>query len=145
AFTVLMVTCSDDPYFGVCGNALNGNGGTPRLYLTRNGLTYNATSLHLGAAPGEPLLLGYTHDGIDAVATYFNGMPGGTARGREFSRVDRFGGGNLAIPFWSGNAYHPGDVAEMVIFERCLTEQERSGVEQYLAEKYRLRTVRLWE
>ena len=145
AFTVLMVTCSDDPYFGACGNAINGNGGTPRLYLTREGLTFNATSLHVGATGGQPTLLGYTHDGTDAVATYLNGTPNGTARGKEFVRVNQFGGGNLAIPFWSGNTYHPGDVAEIIAFDRCLNDEERAGIEQYLAEKYRLRTVKLWE
>ncbi len=140
-----MVTCSDDPYFGACGNALNGNGGTPRLYLTRNGLTYNATSLHVGAMRGQPALLGYTHDGVDAVAAYVNGTPNGTARGEKFARVEQFGGGNFAIPFWSGNTYHPGDVAEVIAFDRCLNDDERAGIEQYLAEKYRLRTVKLWE
>jgi hypothetical protein len=145
AFTVLMVTCSDDPYFGACGNSLNGNGGTPRLYLTRNGLTYNATSLNAGATRGQPALLGYTHDGVDAVAAYVNGALSGTARGEKFARVKQFGGGNFAIPFWSGNAYHAGDVAEIVAFDRCLNDDERAGIEQYLAERYRLRTVKLWE
>jgi len=145
AFTVLMVTCSDDPYFGACGNALNGNGGTPRLYLTRKGLTYNATSLHVGATRGQPALLGYTHDGVDAVVAYVNGMPNGTARGEKFAQVKQFGGGNLAIPFWAGNTYHRGDVAEVIAFDRRLKDDERAGIEQYLAEMYRLRTVKLWE
>jgi len=145
AFTVFMVTCSADRYFGACGNSLNGNGGTPRLYLTRNGLTYKATSLGVGVTPGEPAVLGYTHDGIDAVAAYVNGMPHGAARGEKFAQVKQFGGGNFAIPFWSGNTYHPGDVAEVIAFDRCLNDDERAGIEQHLAEKYRLRTVKLWE
>ena len=37
AFTVFLVTRSEDPLFGACGNALNGNGGMPRLYLMRDG------------------------------------------------------------------------------------------------------------
>jgi hypothetical protein len=141
AFTVLMVSCSDDPYFGACGNSLNGNGGIPRLYLTRKGLTYNATSLHLSAARGQPAILGYTHDGIDAVAVYLNGI----GHSEKLARVKQFGGGHFAIPFWSGNTYHPGDVAEVIAFDRCLKDGERAGVEQYLAEKYHLRTVQLWE
>lgn len=145
AFTVLMVTCSEDPYFGACGNSLNGNGGIPRLYLTRNGLTYNAASLHAGVTRGQPALLGYAHDGSDAASVFVNGIRSGTARGAEYARVDQYGGGNFAIPFWSGNTYHPGDVAEVIAFDRCLSEDERAGVEQYLAEKYRLRTVKLWE
>lgn len=144
-FTVLMVTRSDDPYFGVCGNAVNGNGGIPRLYLTRNGLTYNAATLHGGATRGQPALLTYTHDGADAVSVYVNGSCSGTDRGEQFAPVTQFGGGNFAIPFWSGNTYHPGDVAEVIVFSRRLNDEERAGIEQYLSEKYRLRTVRLWE
>lgn len=145
AFTVLMVTCSDDRYFGACGNALNGNGGVPRLYLTRNGLTYNATTVNAGATAGLPALSGYTHDGSDAVVAYLNGIPSGAGRGPQFARVRQFGGGNLAIPFWSGNTYHAGDIAEVIVFDRCLNDHERAGIEQYLAEKYRLRTVRHWD
>jgi hypothetical protein len=145
AFTVLMVTCSEDPYFGICGNALNGNGGTPRLYLTRSGLTYNATSLHVGVTRGQPALVAYAHDGLDAVAAYFNGTLSGTARGEQFAPVKQFGGGNLALPFWSRNSYHPGDVAEIIAFDRCLNDDERASIEQYLAEKYQLRTAKLWE
>lgn len=145
ALTVLLVTCSEDPYFGACGNSLNGNGGVPRLYLTRNGLTYNATWLPVGTTRGQPALLTYAHDGIDGVSAFVNGTPSGAERGQSWARVRQFGGGNFAIPFWSGNTYHPGDVAEVVVFDRCLDPGERAGVEQYLAEKYHLRTVKMWE
>lgn len=145
AFTIFTVTCSDDPYFGLCGNSLNGNGGIPRLYLTRSGLTYHATPVGAAATPGRPALLTFTHDGVDSAAVLVNGVPANTGRGEKFAHVGQFGGGNLAMPFWSGNTYHPGDAAEIVIFDRQLSDAERAGIEQYLAEKYRLRTVRMWQ
>ena len=79
------------------------------------------------------------------MAAYVNGAPNGSARGEKFSRVKQFGGGNFAIPFWAGNTYHPGDVAEVIIVERCLNDDERAGIEQYLSEKYRLRMFTLWD
>lgn len=145
AFTVLLVSCSEDPLFGACGNALNGNGGTPRLYLMRGGFTYNASSIATGAVPGQPALLAYTHDGVHTVASYRNGHRAATESGAAYAPVGRFGGGHFAIPFWCGNAYHAGAVAEVIAFDRQLSDAERRGVEQYLAEKYGLRTVKLWE
>ena len=144
AFTVFMVTCSDDKLFGVCGNSLNGNGGTPRLYLTRAGMTYNASSLALGTAAGIPALFCFTHDGRQTIGAWLQGRPV-SASGERFKTVEHFGGGNLAIPFWSGNTYHGGDIAELIVFKQPLTDEQREGIHRYLADKYRLRMGRLWE
>lgn len=143
-FSIFMVTRSDDNVFGVCGNALNGNGGIPRLYLTRGGLAYNASQLPLNTAAGVPAMLCYTHDGQHTVSAWLQGRPA-TASGDDFKAVGRFGGGNLAIPFWSGNTYHGGDIAELIVFKRHLTDRQREGIHRYLADKYRLRMPRLWE
>lgn len=145
AFTCFLLTSAADPLFGACGNALNGNGGIPRLYLLREAFTYNASSLPLGVAPLVPAIQTYTHDGVDTVAAYVNGTRTGTASGAAYAAVGRFGGGHLAIPFWCGNTYHAGAVAEVIAFDRQLADPERAGIEQYLAEKYRLRTVKQWE
>ena len=59
--------------------------------------------------------------------------------------MGRFGGGHLAIPFWCGNKYHAGEVAEVIAFDRQLDDDQRQGIEQYLAEKYGLRTVKMWQ
>jgi hypothetical protein len=142
---VFLVTRSEDPLFGACGNALNGNGGVPRLYLMHDTLTYNASRVPVGATLNAPVLLSFTHDGVHTVATYLNGEPVGRGSGPEYAAVGRFGGGHFAIPFWCGNQYHAGDVAEVIACDRLLPDNQRAGVEQYLAEKYRLRTVRIWE
>ena len=145
AFTVFLVTCAEDPLFGVCGNALNGNGGVPRLYLMRDGFTYHASGVQVGTLPNEPAIAAYTHDGADAIAVWLNGTRAAAASGPEYAAVGRFGGGHLAIPFWCGNAYHGGAVAEVIAFDRQLDDAQRQGIERYLAQKYRLRTVRMWQ
>jgi hypothetical protein len=75
-----LVTRAEDPLFGACSNALNGNGGIPRLDLMRDGFTY-----------------------------------------------------------------HGGAVAEVLAFDRQLDDAARQGIERYLAEKYSLRTVKMWQ
>jgi hypothetical protein len=143
-FTIFMVTRAEDKLFGACGNARNGNGGTPRLYLMRDAFTYNASRIGVGAAPDTVALLAFTHDGGKASAAYLNGQRTAAGSGADYAAVGRFGGGHFAIPFWCGNEYHGGDVAEVIAFERHLTVGEREGIEQYLAEKYRLRVTRKW-
>jgi len=146
AFTIFMVTRAVDKLFGACGNSLNGNGGTPRLYLMRCQFTYNASSIGAGASPNRPALLTFAHDGVKTIAAYLDGVRTAAASGPGYAPVSHFGsGGNFAIPFWCGNEYHGGDVAEVIVFDRRLNESERNGIEQYLAEKYGLRTVRVWE
>lgn len=145
AFTIFMVTRAEDKLFGACGNARNGNGGTPRLYLTRDMFTYNASSVSVGAAPDTAALLSFTHDGASTIAAFLNGKRTATGTGANYAAVGRFGGGNFAIPFWCGNEYHGGDVAEVIAFDRHLDDRQRESIEQYLAEKYRLRTVKMWE
>lgn len=144
AFTVFLVTRSEDSLFGACGNALNGNGGLPRLYLMRENLTYNATSLPLKTTVGAPELHTYVHDGVRTVFGSVNQRTS-TDNGPGFAATGQFGGGNFAIPFWCGNQPHFGDVAEVVVFDRRVGEDERAGIEQYLTQKYALRTVKLWQ
>jgi hypothetical protein len=144
AFAIFMVTRSDDNLFGMCGNALNGNGGTPRLYLMRESLVYNASRLPLGATAVAAVLSCYSHDGRHTAGAWLHGR-WFTASGDGIKAVGRFGGGNLAVPFWSGNTYHSGDIAELIVFKRHLTDRQYEGIQQYLADKYRLPVFRLWE
>ena len=145
AFTVFMGTRSGDKLFGACGNSRNGNGGTPRLYLTRDAFTYNASSLHVGVTSDTPALLTYSHDGVSTLDAWFNGHRSARGSGDAYAPVKHFGGGHLAIPFWCGNDYLGGDVAEVLGFDRRLEDRQREGVEQYLAEEYGLRTVKQWD
>jgi hypothetical protein len=44
----------------------------------------------------------------------------------------------LAVPFWSGNRNYPGDLAEIIAFDRVLEPGERQAVEPHLNRKYGL-------
>jgi len=144
AFTLLMVTQSSMPGFGVCGNSLNGNGGLPRLYLTRSAFHYDVLDRCASArVPDDgPAISTFAHDGQKTISAYVNGKLKG--RRPDLPVVPEFGGGNLAMPFWGGNRNHAGDIAEIIAFNRELTDGERQGVEAYLSEKYRVRYRRKW-
>jgi hypothetical protein len=144
AFTILLVTQSPTSAFGICGNGLTGTGGIPRLYLTRSTFRYDV--LDKGPGPrvpdGWPAISTFTHDGRETIAAYVDGRLSGRQSGRPL--VGAFGGGNLALPFWSGNVNQAGDIAEIIVFGRELTGDERQGVEAYLAAKYQIRHQRKW-
>lgn len=136
-FTVFLVTQSDDTLFGVCGNAANGSGGIPRLYLTRGTFSYDriAYSAAVGTRPGSPAITVYRHDGARTASA----RSGGRATGKRDDQpvVGQFGaGGNLAVPFWSGVTNHAGDLGEIIVYDRHLTDPEVEAVEEELAVRY---------
>ena len=136
-FTVFLVTQSDDAQFGVCGNAANGSGGIPRLYLTRGSFSYDriADSVPVAARLGAAAVTVYQHDGIKTASA----RSGGRATGKrdDLPVVEQFGGGgNLAWPFWSGVTNHAGNLGEIIIYDRHLTVTEIEAVEEDLALRY---------
>ena len=135
-FTVFLVTQSDDAQFGVCGNAANGSGGIPRLYLTRGSFSYDriADSIPVAARLGAAAVTVYQHDGIKTASA----RSGGRATGKrdDLPVVEQFGGGNLAMPFWSGVTNHAGNLGEIIIYDRHLTVTEIEAVEEELALRY---------
>ena len=57
----------------------------------------------------------------------------------------KFGsGGHFAIPFWGASQFHGGELAEIAVFDRALTDAERLGVEAYLADKYGIHDRPKW-
>ena len=145
AFTVLMVTQSDDPCFGLSGNSLSASGGVPRLYLTRRGMTYDAlvNVVRLGTPDGDAAIATFMHDGNSTAMAYLNGVVVGTRS--DLPVVAEFGGGHLTVSFWSGARNHAGDLAELIVFDRRLPDAEREAIESYLAEKYGIRCRRQWK
>ncbi len=142
-FTVFMVSKSDDNSFGFSGNALNGGGGIPRLYLTRSGMSYDILSnIATGAPEGKACICTFGYNGNNLL-TWTDGKAGSTRP--QTSPMASFGGGNLAIPFWAGNTPHLGQMAEIIIYNRSLSDKERTGVESYLSEKYALHTEPVWK
>jgi hypothetical protein len=146
AFTVFLVTQSMDSDFGICGNAANGNGGIPRLYLTRGQYCYDTLdqAVEVGKlAPGLPAITVYRHDGVKTASARAGGIPGGTHLDRPV--VPEFGsGGNLAIPFWSGKANHSGDIAEIIVYDRTLPDPEMEAIEEDLAVRYGIGMRPIW-
>jgi hypothetical protein len=135
-FTVFLVTQSDDTTFGVCGNGANGSGGIPRLYLTRGTFSYDrhADSVSVGAAPGTAAITVYQHDGVKTASA----RSGGRATGKrdDIPVVKAFGGGNLAVSFWTGSSNHAGNLGEIIAYDRQLTAAEVEAVEEHLARRY---------
>ena len=146
AFTIFMVTQAKTGSFGMCGNGIGGTGGMPRLYLQRSGYRYNELAKVVSLRPEDsaPAISVFMHDGDATIAAATNGVLSTPVSGLPV--VEEFGsGGNLAMPFWSGNKNCPGDMAEIVVFDRKLTDAERIGVEANLAEKYAIEYVKRWE
>ena len=135
-FTVFMVTQSSNRNFGICGNGLSGTGGSPRLYLQRGAFTYNLLfpNVEMRTVNSVPEISVFTHDGVNTICGGTNGVFAETVS--DITTVTMFGGGNLSMPFLAGNRNHAGRIAEILIFNRMLSKQERIGVEQYLSEKY---------
>jgi hypothetical protein len=136
-FTVFLLTRSEDPDFGVCGNGLNGGGGIPRLYLRRGEFNYDrmADSVTVGAAPGSAAVTVYQYDGLKSASA----RSGGRATGRrdDVPAVQAFGsGGHLGIPLWTGHSNHAGDVGEIIAYDRKLTDAEVEAIEEDIAARY---------
>jgi len=144
AFAIFMVTQSADSEFGLCGNALSGSGGLPRLYLMRSAFFYDVLDkpVAVSADRGVAALTTFQHDGQSTASAWLNGLPRGTRS--DLPVTKQFGGGHLAMPFWSGNQNRAGDIAELIVFGRALSESERAGVETYLADKYGLPCRARW-
>jgi len=134
-FTIFMVTRSSDQQFGFGGNALSGSGGVPRLYVTRGSLHFDVLrGIPTGAPAGRAAINTYIYDG-QLLQTWVDGKSRG--RREQEEAVATFGsGGHFAIPFWGASRFHGGEMAEIAVFDRALTDPERGSVEAYLADKY---------
>ena len=84
----------------------------------------------------------YRYDG-EMIATWINGRPRG--RREQAEPIASFGGGHLVIPLWAGSAFHPGEMAEIVIYNASLDDSQRQRVETYLATKYALHGTPRWQ
>ena len=145
-FTIFMVTQSENDQFGMCGNGVWGSGGVPRLYLQRGSFRYNELDKAAVLRPSSqgPTISVFMHDGQESICAATDGILSKPVSAVPV--VEEFGsGGNLAIPFWSGNENCSGDMAEILAFDRLLTPEERTRVEFYLADKYGIRYVKRWQ
>lgn len=138
-FSIFMVSRSASATFGITGNSANGSGGVPRLYIERQGTVYNE-STNLAQVPTQASaveLVSSLHDGTNILTGYLNGV-----KSKDIpAPVSAIGGtGDMAIPFWPGTP-QAGDISALLIYDRRLSDAERTGVEQYLIQKYSIETV----
>lgn len=145
AFTIFMVTRSETNGFGLCGNGIWGTGGIPRLYLQRGAFHYSELTKAVSLHPRDqgPAISVFMHDGDQTISAATNGILSKPVSGLHV--VPEFGGGNLAMPFWGGNKNCAGDIAEIIIFHRKLSDTERTSIEAYLADRYGINCVKRWE
>ncbi|MFO7899716.1 MAG: hypothetical protein R6V58_11735 [Planctomycetota bacterium] len=138
AFTVVMVSAAKGSGFGVGGNAANGNGGIPRLYLMRGRFSYNVLDgPRAGSKPGEPEITTFVHDGKNRITIYRNGEPAGSRADEDHAVKGAFGGGGLlSVPFQGGNRNHPGDLAELLAFRSELPADRLGALHAALKRKY---------
>ena len=141
-FTLFMVSRSDDPQFGFSGNSLSGSGNSPRLYVMREGIVYDKPEMLRASAPPQACVINTYQLGDNLLRAWVDGEPRG--KREQESSVVSFGGGHLAIPFWSGNQFHSGELGEIAIFDRALTDIERKGIEAYFSKKYGVQEQRQW-
>jgi hypothetical protein len=138
AFTAFMVTQSEDSGFGISGNAENGNGGIPRLYLQRGSFSYNVLKgVSSKSENGKPEITAFIHDGKETISISRNNEKPVRKTHADFKVQKSFGGGGyLSIPFQGANKNHSGIVSEIIIFGRKLSQKEEKGIREYLGSKY---------
>ncbi len=125
-----------------------GNGAeTDNLFLARantgGDLVYGAlngsgTAAMLSApgmlTPSETQLLEVVHGTGGIVTAYKNGVQIAQDEAAAIDRVVRAGG--VIGRGSGGDAFYEGDIAEVLLFKRALTDAERQAWEAYLGEKY---------
>ncbi len=137
AFTAIMVTSSKEAAFGLGGNGPNGDGGIPRLYLTRGGFSYNTLDgVKAGSQTGAPEITTFMHDGQQTITVYRNGTREEHRSHADHTVQARFGGGHLSVPLQGGRRNHAGDLAEVVIYNSALSDAEHASVCEYLRLRY---------
>ena len=82
--------------------------------------------------PGRPYMLVGASDGTTA-SVHVDGRHGGSA-----AVTSNFVDEALQIGWHNGGNFLDGDIAEVIVFDRALTDSERRRIEVYLGEKYAL-------
>lgn len=123
---------SDNLTFGLNANALGGL--STQVYSGSTASALNTTS---GVAQGNYQILETTQDSATGIVTqYVNGTaltPSAVLNlPANLSRASNYLGTSASGTYYSGN------IAEILVYNRALTETERHAVETYLAAKYYL-------
>lgn len=139
-FTIAMATRSDGGEFGFGGNQLSSAAGVPRLYGLRGRFTYDEahTSATIPTRNGRLEATVFLHDGRETIRAWLNGAPVGERAG--VPAVKAFDHGNLVFPFWMKDICRRGDLFELTIYDRVLSEDEVRGLMRLMMDRYGIET-----
>ncbi|MEM1312454.1 MAG: DUF2341 domain-containing protein [Patescibacteria group bacterium] len=112
---------SNDAYFQYYDN----NSGTATVVTNQEPLKNNSTSLLTAIA------------GAGDTKIFANGELSATANSGIIPNIER-SSNYIAKSNWSGDEFYSGDIAEILIYNKVLSENQRTQVECYLAGKYGL-------
>ncbi len=92
-----------------------------------DGNSYSAYVSGYSESWGKPRIFSFVHDDKSGKKTYINGMLAGSSEDKSnLSNI-----GQLTL----GKSYQ-GQIGELIIFARALTDEERESVEDYLSNKW---------
>ena len=104
-------------------------------YVSNNS-SWNVVNVSSHLSPGFKLLEGFTHDGISQLAINGTNIEDLSDQAENFNNISQYigiaGGGVDGSAFSASNF----KIAEIIIYDRVLTTEERQGIETYLNEKY---------
>jgi hypothetical protein len=136
-FTVFMVSRSQDGRFGLSGNSANAEDARPRLEMLRRGLSYNLAAPVTGRSTAEALeITSFMHDGDSTATLWTNCAAREQTAGPDYAVQRRFADGFLSIPHQGGGINHPGELAELLVYDSPLTDQDFEAVCAALTDKY---------
>ncbi|MFA5629739.1 MAG: FN3 associated domain-containing protein [Dehalococcoidales bacterium] len=144
-FTVFLVMDASSPGFGISGNSINGAGRVPRFCLSSCSMVYGEIlpQTHIRYAAATPAVYTFGHNGIQSGYVWVGDEKKGERH--DWPVIDLFGSnGSLAVPFAADNRGQSGALAEIIIYDRLLTDSEREGIQIFLAEKANLSQIRQW-
>jgi hypothetical protein len=103
-------------------------------YESVNGITNSVTTIANAIVNNEVNEYGFVHAATTATL-YKNGENLGSGPAQNLVNITRINN-YIARSNWAGDDYYQGDMAEIILFNKNLTNTERQKVESYLAIKY---------
>jgi hypothetical protein len=117
--TFNFISGGNNQNFGFSGNAQDGSGGVPRLYMQRFALSYNTNVTISYVALNTTQMLTFQHDGVNQAIARRNGTQVGIVATQAV--VSSFFGGFLCVPFQSGGFFQSGFTSEALLFSTSLS------------------------
>jgi len=111
--------------------------GVPYTQCTVSGSVSSPATLPAAVNTGQPYLLNFTYDGTTESIRQNGGTPGTTSISGSIDYGDTTSK-NVVIGQADGGYFLNGQIAEVLIYNRALTDTERQQAEAYLANKYGL-------